>query len=196
VSEENIVRQAIEGNQWAFTRLYDEHFDKVYRYVYLRIGNRPEAEDLTQEVFIRVFKAAKRYRPTAKFKTWLCEYSESTPVGTMYNGKTGIVKVNRTEILDSTHRLVTTEGMLEIPAVCPEVKQFALECAAIAKVEEVNKRTRQQIFRYHKLDSAPDDYRHALNYFYLAASGGKIGVAGGRERRNRPTHARNDYVMC
>jgi len=72
VSEENIVRQAIEGNQWAFTRLYDEHFDKVYRYVYLRIGNRPEAEDLTQEVFLKALQSIGSYKwRDVPFAAWL-----------------------------------------------------------------------------------------------------------------------------
>ena len=72
MSEENIVRQAIEGNQWAFTRLYDEHFDKVYRYVYLRIGNRPEAEDLTQEVFLKALQSIGSYKwRDVPFAAWL-----------------------------------------------------------------------------------------------------------------------------
>jgi hypothetical protein len=138
--------------------------------------------------------AARQFQKKARFRTWLCQYSESTPVGTIYNDKTGIVKVNRTEILDATHRLVASERELELPAVCPEIKQFARECAAVAKVEEISGRTRQPIFRYHKLDSGvPDDYRHALNYFYLAASGGKIAVVGDRSRPQRPTHAVNNY---
>ena len=35
------------------------------------VGNREEAEDLTQEVFLRIYKARKGYRPEAKFSTWL-----------------------------------------------------------------------------------------------------------------------------
>jgi hypothetical protein len=139
--------------------------------------------------------SARQFQKSAKFKTWLCEYSESTAVGTQYNDQTGLVKVNRTEILDATHRLVANEKMLELPKCTPEVKQFAVECAATAKVEEINKRTRTPVFRYRKVGTNPDDYRHALNYFYLAASGGKIAVSGGR-RRTRPTHANNDYARC
>ena len=116
--------------------------------------------------------------------------------GTAYNDKTGVVKVNRTEVMDATHRLVASERQLELPSNCPEVKQFAIECCSVAKVEEVNKRTKQTIFRYHKLDSAPDDYRHALNYFYLAASGGKVPVIGAARRNTRQSHARNEYTRC
>jgi hypothetical protein len=128
-------------------------------------------------------------------KTYLCEYSESTPVGTMYNDKTGIVKVNRTEICDATHRLISSERMLELPAICPEVKQFAIECSSVAKVEQIDRKTKAAVFRYRCLSTNPDDYRHALNYFYLAASGHKIGVVDGRERR-RSRQAKNEYVRC
>jgi len=43
----------------------------VYQYLYLRVGHREEAEDLTQEVFLRVFRHRRGYRPTARFATWL-----------------------------------------------------------------------------------------------------------------------------
>lgn len=136
------------------------------------------------------------FQKKAKFKCWLCEYLDSSPLGTQYNEQTGIVKVNRTEIFDATHRLVTTEGRLIIPALCPEVKQFAIECSAVARIEETNRRTKSLVFRYVTLDNAPDDYPNALNYFYLAASGHKIAVAGNGERRERQSHAKNEYQRC
>jgi hypothetical protein len=158
----------------------------------LRIGQKFHVKSCV--VDIRPYEdSAREFQKKAKWKTWLCEYLESTPVGTQYSEATGIVKVNRTEVMDATHRLVVSERQLEIPAVCPEVRQFALECSSVAKIEEVHRKTRQIIFRYHKLDTAPDDYRHALNYWYLAASNGKIPVVGDRMRARRPSHANNDY---
>lgn len=129
-------------------------------------------------------------------RTYLCEYKESSPVGTMFNDKTGIVGVNRNEICDATHRLVVSEKMLELPAICPEIQQFARECATLAKIEVIDKKTHATTFRYRKLAAGtPDDYRHALNYFYLAASGHRIGVVDGNRRR-RSRHAKNTYVRC
>ncbi len=72
MSEENIVRQAIEGNQRAFTRLYDEHFDKVYRYIYFRVNSRAEAEDLTQEVFLKAMQSISSFKwRDVPFASWL-----------------------------------------------------------------------------------------------------------------------------
>ncbi len=71
-SEENLVRQAVDGNQQAFTRLYDEHFDKVYRYMRFRVSNQAEAEDLTQEVFLKALQAIGSYKwRDVPFASWL-----------------------------------------------------------------------------------------------------------------------------
>jgi hypothetical protein len=140
---------------------------------------------------------ARQFQKDAKFKTWLCEYSESMPNGTQYHDKTGIVKVGRTEICDATHRWVTDEKSLELPGDCPEIRQFAKECCSIAKVEQIDRRTKQPIYRYLKLDGGtPDDYRHALNYFYLAVTGGHLPIVGDMGLRARQTHAVNEYVRC
>ncbi|MCS6975935.1 MAG: RNA polymerase sigma factor [Gemmatales bacterium] len=59
------------GDAAAFHELLQRYRDKVYQQIYLRITHREEAEDLTQEVFLRVYRHRKRYKPTAKFVTWL-----------------------------------------------------------------------------------------------------------------------------
>jgi len=134
--------------------------------------------------------SARQFQKSEKYKIWLCEYSETTPMGTAYNDKTGIVKVNRTEAFDATHRLISTDGMLIIPRRCPEIKEFAKQVCATAKILETNKRTGSQIYRYKKLGQ--EHFRNALNYFYIAASGGKI--ASAKRTTRRQTVAKNDYA--
>ena len=71
-NEESLVRQAIDGSQLAFSRLYDEHFDKVYRYIYFRVTNQAEAEDLTQEVFLKALNEIGSYKwRDVPFTSWL-----------------------------------------------------------------------------------------------------------------------------
>jgi RNA polymerase sigma-70 factor (ECF subfamily) len=55
----------------AFQELVQRFSDKVYQQLYLSVTHREEAEDLTQEVFLRVFRHRKTYAPRAKFVTWL-----------------------------------------------------------------------------------------------------------------------------
>ena len=44
--EQSLVRQAQQHDQEAFAQLYEEHFDKIYRYVTFKIGNEIEAEEM------------------------------------------------------------------------------------------------------------------------------------------------------
>jgi len=72
INEEQLIIQAKNGNQHAFTQLYDQHFDKVFRYIYVRLKNQAESEDLTQEVFIKAINAIGSYKyEGAPFASWL-----------------------------------------------------------------------------------------------------------------------------
>jgi RNA polymerase sigma-70 factor (ECF subfamily) len=60
-----------EGDQRAFRLLFDKYKKQVINYCFRFCGHRGVAEDLAQETFLRVYKAAARYRPEARFSTWL-----------------------------------------------------------------------------------------------------------------------------
>jgi len=57
-SDESLVARIRRRDEAAFTEIYEANFDKIYRYVRLKIGDRMEAEDLTQQVFLNAFKSA------------------------------------------------------------------------------------------------------------------------------------------
>lgn len=66
-----LVRSAAAGDAAAFGLLYDRHFTAVYRYAFLRVRDRMEAEDVTSETFIRALRSLHRYEPRAPFAAWL-----------------------------------------------------------------------------------------------------------------------------
>jgi hypothetical protein len=135
---------------------------------------------------------ARRFQNSMRgMRIFLCEYSESTPLGTSYNRKTGIVKVNRTEVCDATHDLVVAKGKLVLPSSrYPEITVFAKQVCNPAKILEVNKRTKMSVYRYRGTD---DHYRHALNYFLLAASNHKVAVVR-KSGRKKQTRVMNEYA--
>jgi RNA polymerase sigma-70 factor (ECF subfamily) len=63
--------RASKGESAAFGLLYDRHVDAIYRYVYYRVRDDAEAEDLTSDVFMRALKAMPRYEPRQAFLAWL-----------------------------------------------------------------------------------------------------------------------------
>ncbi|HUS45123.1 MAG TPA: RNA polymerase sigma factor [Phycisphaerae bacterium] len=60
-----------KGDELAFQELVERNHARVIRLVYRFGGDASEAEDLAQEVFLRVYRAGRTYRPTAKFTTWM-----------------------------------------------------------------------------------------------------------------------------
>lgn len=56
-----IVEQAIAGDREAFGLIYEEYFTPVYRYILFRVHSREDADELTQEVFLKALAAFARY---------------------------------------------------------------------------------------------------------------------------------------
>ncbi len=70
--EESLVRRAQQHDQAALTQIYEENFDRIYRYIVLKIGERTEAEDMTQQVFLSAFKSISSYKwKGTPFSAWL-----------------------------------------------------------------------------------------------------------------------------
>jgi len=66
-----LMLQVRDGDAAAFTELVLRYQNRLLTVLEHLVGNREQAEDLAQEVFVRVFKARLRYEPEAKFSTWL-----------------------------------------------------------------------------------------------------------------------------
>jgi RNA polymerase sigma-70 factor (ECF subfamily) len=71
LSSEELMARIGEGDEDAFETLVNRHQTSVLNLGYRFIGDRTQAKDLAQEVFIRVWQAAKTYKPEAKFTTWI-----------------------------------------------------------------------------------------------------------------------------
>jgi RNA polymerase sigma-70 factor (ECF subfamily) len=55
----------------AFSELIDLYWGRLFGRFFRQFGDRQEAEDLVQDVFLRIYRNRKRYRPQAKFSTWI-----------------------------------------------------------------------------------------------------------------------------
>ena len=70
--ERVLVERARQKDSDAFAVLYENYFDKIYRYVAFKTGNRTEAEDMTQQVFLNAFESISSFKwRNVPFSAWL-----------------------------------------------------------------------------------------------------------------------------
>jgi RNA polymerase sigma-70 factor (ECF subfamily) len=69
--EPEVLQRVHQGNQEAFTRLVETYQRPVYNLCYRMLGDADEAEDASQETFLRVYKNIKKYDEKRSFSTWL-----------------------------------------------------------------------------------------------------------------------------
>ncbi|MGH7163292.1 MAG: RNA polymerase sigma factor [Planctomycetota bacterium] len=132
------------GDDGAFSVLVQRHKDAVMNLTYRYLGNRADAEDLAQEVFLRVYRARKGYRPDAKFSTWLYRVAVNACLNEVRSRKSR-----------PTHRAAALNaGDGEIGAALPDARNEAPPEAAAR--EELRAAVRNAV------DALPERQRLAL----------------------------------
>ena len=76
-----------EGDQASFGLLLDKHRSPVIHFLYRMVENQAVAEELAQEVFLRVYKSRSSYEPTAKFTTWLFRIASHLALNWIRDGR-------------------------------------------------------------------------------------------------------------
>jgi RNA polymerase sigma-70 factor (ECF subfamily) len=76
-----------EGDGASFGVLLEKYRSPVVHFLYRMIQNGPVAEELAQEVFLRVYRSRSTYEPTAKFTTWLFRISTHLALNSLRDGK-------------------------------------------------------------------------------------------------------------
>jgi len=72
-----VLRRAQRGDERAFTTIVRAYERPVYNYVLRLVGDRALAEDLTQEVFLRVYQGLPRFSARSRFTTWLFQVTKN-----------------------------------------------------------------------------------------------------------------------
>jgi RNA polymerase sigma-70 factor, ECF subfamily len=76
-SEEDLIQRCLEGDAAAWDALVRTHWKRVFNIAYKFVARYDEAEDLTQEIFVKLFRALPTYDRRAQFDTWLTRVSRN-----------------------------------------------------------------------------------------------------------------------
>ncbi len=71
LSDKEIVERFNSGDNSVFSVLVDRYLNKAYQIAYGILGNKQDAEEVSQDVFVRIYKALTKFRGDAEFSTWM-----------------------------------------------------------------------------------------------------------------------------
>ena len=108
VSDLDLARAAAAGDSAAFESIYEQHHKRVYSLCLRMLGNASQAEDLTQEVFLQVFKKIGSFRGDSAFTTWLHRLTVNQVL--MHFRKRGVKLEHTSEEGDFTNVVETPLG--------------------------------------------------------------------------------------
>lgn len=74
---DEIIQRCLSGDQGAWESIVRQHWRKVFNIAYKFVGKHDEAEDLTQDVFLKIFKSLSTFDRRANFQTWLISVSRN-----------------------------------------------------------------------------------------------------------------------
>ena len=74
---DELIERCLAGDQDAWNQVVRQHWRKVFNVAYRFVGRHDEAEDLTQDVFLKIFKALHTFDRRANFQTWLISISRN-----------------------------------------------------------------------------------------------------------------------
>lgn len=154
-----------DGDVAAFETLYRRHNDSLYRYLLRLSLNRAVAEDLYQEVWSRLIKARRRYRPSAKFTTYLYRIARNCFIDYVRRNKRYALNtsIDEYDIADSAKspeqraeqdfaRRRLLAALAELPAEQRDVfllyEEAGLGLDVIGKITGVNRETVKSRLRY------------------------------------------------
>jgi RNA polymerase sigma-70 factor (ECF subfamily) len=74
---DELIERCLAGDQAAWDQIVQQHWRKVFNVAYRFVGRHDEAEDLTQDIFLKIFRALGTFDRRANFQTWLISISRN-----------------------------------------------------------------------------------------------------------------------
>ncbi len=136
------------GDEASFELLLHRYRTPLVNFLYRMVRNREQAEDLAQEVFLRVYRARAEYVPSAKFTTWLFRIATNLALNSVRDNRYQKLE----DSIDAPVRIDSEEGderPLDIAEKHPNIEQHLVEDARVKMIR-------------HAIDKLPEKQRAAV----------------------------------
>lgn len=111
INDKHYINQIIEGNTSAFSVLVNQYKDLVFTLSYKMLKNKEEAEEVSQDTFVKVYNSLNKFKGDSKFSTWIYKITYNTCLDRLKKCKK---ESNVVYIEDfSEHQVKAIEGVLD-----------------------------------------------------------------------------------
>jgi len=135
--EMQLLEQAKAGNLRAFEELVSSYEKKIYNYCLRMTNSREDAEDLTQEVFVRVYKNIKSFKGGSQLSTWIYRIAHNICIDRYRKSKASVVSLNQPKGEDDEREIDLPSGSPspEEHVIRGEQQKLLLNCISRLKPE-------------------------------------------------------------
>jgi RNA polymerase sigma-70 factor, ECF subfamily len=95
VNEDIVVRNAQNGDIEAFEAIVDRYQKMIYNLSYKMLGNPDDADEASQEIFIRIYRSIRKFKFDSKFSTWIYRIATNLCLDLIRSSKTGTVHIEK-----------------------------------------------------------------------------------------------------
>lgn len=88
ISDQILIKQYLKGDEKSLETLIGRYLKPIYSFIYKNVGNPAEAEDITQEVFVRVWKNLYKFDTKKQFKPWVFQIAKNASIDYLRKKKT------------------------------------------------------------------------------------------------------------
>ena len=146
------------GDARSFELLLQKYRTPLVNFLYRMVRDRASAEDLAQEVFLRVYRARKDYVASAKFTTWLFRIATNLALNALRDGRYHQLEISLDQRVSTGDANEVEAPMLDVADRKPGIEQQLVDRDRVAMIRQaINKLPEKQraavlLHKYHELD--------------------------------------------
>ncbi|WP_343488447.1 sigma-70 family RNA polymerase sigma factor [Allomuricauda sp. d1] len=109
--EAKLISQIVNGDTHAFTKVVDAHKNLVFSLALRMLKNQEEAEEVSQDTFVKVYKSLKKFKGDSKFSTWIYRITYNTCLDRLKKSKKRFLEQELVEV--QQHQIATLHNALD-----------------------------------------------------------------------------------
>jgi len=157
-SDVQLMLDVKSGDPRSFELLLQKYRTPLVNFLYRMVRDRASAEDLAQEVFLRVYRARKDYVASAKFTTWLFRIATNLALNAVRDGRYHQLEISLDQRVSTGDANEVEAPMLDVADRKPGIEQQLVDRDRVAMIRQaINKLPEKQrvavlLHKYHELD--------------------------------------------